>query len=114
MKYTKEERLAIGSRIYTKEINCAEAALEYDIDMYTARDYMRLYKAFLKMQERAGADAKAGSECGTGIDEKAGAEARADAKAGAGTGKEPLGGSDRYETMTREELIAELKRLKGE
>ncbi len=45
MKYTKEERLDIGRRIYQGEMTLATAATKYDINLYTARDYLRLYKA---------------------------------------------------------------------
>lgn len=45
MKYTKEERLEIGRRIYQGEMTLATAAAKYDINLYTARDYLRLYKA---------------------------------------------------------------------
>lgn len=45
MKYTKEERLDIGRRIYQGELTLATAATQYDINLYTARDYLRLYKA---------------------------------------------------------------------
>ena len=44
MKYTKEQRLDIGRRIYDGEIDCHQAAEQYDINHYTARDYMRLYR----------------------------------------------------------------------
>ena len=44
MKYTKEQRLDIGRRIYDGEIDCYQAAEEYSINHYTARDYMRLYE----------------------------------------------------------------------
>lgn len=45
MKYSKEERLEIGRRIYQGEITLATASTQYDINIYTARDYLRLYKA---------------------------------------------------------------------
>lgn len=45
MKYSKEERLDIGRRIYQGEMTLASAATKYDINLYTARDYLRLYKA---------------------------------------------------------------------
>lgn len=45
MKYSKEERLDIGRRIYQGEMTLATAATEYGINLYTARDYLRLYKA---------------------------------------------------------------------
>ena len=45
MKYTKEERLDIGRRIYDGEITRYQAAEEYGISDQTARDYMRLYRS---------------------------------------------------------------------
>ena len=45
MKYTKSERMDIGRRIFNKELTVAEAADEYDVNLYTARDYLRSYKA---------------------------------------------------------------------
>ena len=44
MKYTKEQRLDIGRRIYDGEIDCYQAAELYNINHYTARDYMRMYR----------------------------------------------------------------------
>ena len=44
MKYTLEERLDIGRRIYDGEITRYQAATEYDISDQTARNYMRLYR----------------------------------------------------------------------
>lgn len=44
MKYSEEERLAIGKKIYEGELTKNEAADKYDIDPYTARDYLRLYR----------------------------------------------------------------------
>ncbi|MDO5044676.1 MAG: hypothetical protein Q4E22_05225 [Coriobacteriia bacterium] len=49
MKYTKEERLLIGRRIYEGEMTTAEAAEHYNINFYTARDYLRTYKASIKV-----------------------------------------------------------------
>ena len=43
MKYTKEQRLDIGRRIYDGELTRYEAAEEYGISEQTARDYMRHY-----------------------------------------------------------------------
>ena len=45
MKYTKDQRLDIGRRIYEDEISRFEAATEYGIGSNTAREYMRLYRA---------------------------------------------------------------------
>lgn len=44
MKYTKEQRLDIGRRIYSGEISKYQAAEIYDISDQTAREYMRLYR----------------------------------------------------------------------
>lgn len=44
MKYTKQERLDIGQRIYDGEISRYEAAEEYGINESTARTYMRMYR----------------------------------------------------------------------
>lgn len=44
MKYTKEERLLIGREIYTHQITISKAAEKYQINPYTARDYMREYR----------------------------------------------------------------------
>ena len=44
MKYTKEERLDIGQKIYDGQISRYEAAEQYGISDQTARDYMRLYR----------------------------------------------------------------------
>ena len=43
MKYTLEERLEIGRRIYDGEISRYEAAEQYGINDQTARNYMRMY-----------------------------------------------------------------------
>lgn len=44
MKYTKQQRLDIGRRIYEGELNRYEAAEEYGINYSTAREYMRFYR----------------------------------------------------------------------
>ena len=44
MKYTKEQRLDIGRRIYDGELTKYEAAEQYDISPESARNYMRLYR----------------------------------------------------------------------
>lgn len=53
MKYTKEQRLDIGRRIYDGEIDCYQAAEEYSINHYTARDYMRLYRDTYQLPKRS-------------------------------------------------------------
>lgn len=40
MKYTLEQRLNIGHRIYESEITRFQAAQQYDINDNTARNYM--------------------------------------------------------------------------
>ena len=44
MKYTLEDRLNIGRRIYDSELTKYEASEEYGISINCARDYMRLYR----------------------------------------------------------------------
>lgn len=44
MKYTKEQRLDIGRCIYDGEYTFTTAAEKFEINAYTARDYMRLYR----------------------------------------------------------------------
>jgi len=44
MRYTKEERLEIGRRIYTGEITRYQAAMAYGICEGSARSFMRLYR----------------------------------------------------------------------
>jgi len=64
MKYTKSERMDIGRRIFNKELTVAEAADEYDVNPYTARDYLRSYKAVYLIKPmllgEEGTDAEAG------------------------------------------------------
>ena len=44
MKYTKEERLDIGHRIYDSEFTIYTASQHFGISTCSARDYMRLYR----------------------------------------------------------------------
>lgn len=44
MRYTKDERLEIGRRIYVGELTSYEVGRTYGVNVYTARDYMRLYR----------------------------------------------------------------------
>ena len=44
MKYTKEQRLEIGKKIYEGKLTRYQAAEKYSISDQTARDYMRLYR----------------------------------------------------------------------
>ena len=43
MKYTKQQRLDIGRRIYDGEITRYQASELYNIEESTARNYMRMY-----------------------------------------------------------------------
>ena len=85
MKYTKEQRLDIGKRIYDGELSRYEAAEEYGISDQTARDYMRQYR------DASNLPPKGGRLCMYGL-----AQAKAVPKAE---------GIKDYETMTKEELI---------
>ena len=42
--YILEERLEIGRQIYSHQLTVNEVAVKYDINHYTARDYMRYYR----------------------------------------------------------------------
>ena len=50
-KYTKEERLEIGKEVYNKEIKINQAAIKYNINPYTVRDYMREYREINNLKE---------------------------------------------------------------
>ena len=54
MKYTEEQRLDIGRRIYDGEITRYEAAEEYGINGQTARNYMRLYRDINQLPPKSG------------------------------------------------------------
>lgn len=91
MKYTLEQRLDIGRRIYEGEITRFQAAQEYDINDNTARSYMRLYRDTnnlpSKNSGRMNLTAKAKSSLSIGA-------------------KPP--NLEEYESMTKEELIRAL------
>ena len=44
MKFTKEERLEIGRKVYSYEISISDAAKQYNLNWYTVRTYMREYR----------------------------------------------------------------------
>ena len=54
MKYTQEERLDIGRRIYEGEMTRYQAAEVYGISDQTARDYMRLYRNVNQLPAKRG------------------------------------------------------------
>ena len=56
MKYTKEQRLVIGRRIYDGELTRYEAAEEYEISEQTARSYMHLYRDVNHLTPRKGTE----------------------------------------------------------
>ena len=90
MKYTRDERLDIGRRIYDGEISRFEAAEEYGIGSDTARNYMRVYRAEHHLPARH-------------------VESNADKI------KEPVhppAKLEDYESMSKDELINELVRAK--
>ena len=87
-RYPKEERLRIGKEIYDRKLTKFLAAEKYEINPYTARDYLREYKASISIIE---------SDRPTYKDQR-----------------QSLSQPDEivdYETMSRDELIKELKRL---
>ena len=90
MKYTKQERLDIGRRIYNGEISRFEAAEEYNVGEDTARDYLRLYKAENHLPDKR--NIRRFGSLSKAID-----------------GSSQL---ESYELMTKEELIHELVKAK--
>ena len=93
MKHTPAERLAIGKRIYENELNRYEAATEYGISEYTAREYMRLYRDAQGLKPK--------NRCSSIIrDEEAHEPTQTDLAL------------EEYESMTKDELIRELVRSK--
>ena len=50
-KFSKEERLEIGKEVYNKEIKINQAAIKYNINPYTVRDYMREYREINNLKE---------------------------------------------------------------
>ncbi len=88
MKYTKEQRLDIGRRIYDGEITKYEAADQYDISYQTARDYMRLYRDENHLPPKHGCPTNGGFSIKNTLPEPNNLEA--------------------YEAMSKDELIQEL------
>ena len=92
MKYTKEQRLDIGRRIYNGEISKYYAAVQYDISHQTARDYMRLYRNENHLPPKHGRPASSGISIQKPVPEPDNLEA--------------------YEAMSKDELIQELVRAR--
>ena len=88
MKYTKEQRLDIGRRIYDGEITKYDAAEQYDISYQTARDYMRLYRNVNHLPPKRGYSSSKGNSIQRPVPEPNNLET--------------------YEAMSKEELIQEL------
>ena len=86
MKYTLEERLDIGRRIYDGEITKYQAASEYGINDQTARNYMRLYRDSNNLPPKRGSR---------------------NSYIAPSFSKEPAG-MEGFQNMTKEELIQEL------
>ena len=86
MKYTKDERLNIGRRIYDGEISRYQAAEEYNIGEQTARNYMRMYRDANQLPPKHNAR---------------------NSHTAPSTYTTPAG-MEEFETMTKEELIQEL------
>lgn len=88
MKYTKEQRLDIGRRIYDGEISKYDAAEQYDISCETARDYMRMYRNENHLPPKRGYSASDGTPIRKNLPEQNNLEA--------------------YKAMSKDELIQEL------
>ena len=88
MKYTKEQRLDIGRRIYDGEISKYDAAEQYEISHQTARDYMRLYRNENHLPPKHGRPSSGGTSIQRSVLEPNNLET--------------------YEAMSKDELIQEL------
>ena len=88
MKYTKEQRLDIGRRIYDGEITKYDAAAQYDISHQAARNYMRLYRDENHLPPK-----RRGLPIGSASVQKALSDPK---------------NLETYESMSKEELIQEL------
>lgn len=64
MKYTKDEKMEIGRRIYHGELTRNQAAEEYGIGEYTARDYMRMYRDLNHLPPKKRSGKKSGDASG--------------------------------------------------
>ena len=91
MRYTKEERLEIGRKVYEGTMSRYEAAEAYGISDDTARDYMRMYRDSNSLPPKS-----TGNNTGCYVYKPS--ESRPDI-------------SD-YESMTKKELIIELIKAK--
>ena len=92
MKYTKEQRLDIGRRIYDGEITKYDAAQQYNISHQTARDYMRLYRNENHLPPKQGYSSNGGTSIQKPVPEPNNLEA--------------------YKAMSKDELIQELVRAR--
>ncbi len=88
MRYSEEQRLDIGRRIYEGEISKYEAAKQYEISPETARIYMRLYRDVNHLPPKNGQKATDCISVKNTIPESINLEG--------------------YEAMSKEELIREL------
>ena len=95
MKYTSEERLEIGGRIYEGEINVYKAAVEYGIGETCARNYMRRYRSVNGLPAK-GRGTPIIREKEEGVPKPVAIDL----------------GLEEYESMTKEELIKELVRAR--
>ena len=95
MKYTSEERLEIGRRIYEGEINVYKAAVEYGIGETCARNYMRRYRSVNGLPAK-GRGTPIIREKEEGVPKPVAIDL----------------GLEEYESMTKEELIKELVRAR--
>ena len=88
MKYTKEQRLGIGRRVYDGEISKYNTVEQHDISWQTASDYMRLYRNENHLPPKRGYSASDGTPIRKNLPEQNNLEA--------------------YKAMSKDELIQEL------
>ena len=92
MKYSYEERLEIGRKLYHDELSRFEASEQYGISVNSARDYMRLYRDANKLPPKT--------------------QWRENGEAAFASRRAIYDGFEAYESMSKEELLRELARSK--
>ena len=94
-KYSKEERLEIGRKIYESGMSFVEAGLVYGFSDETARRYQLAYEQYSGVEHHAGSK----------LSSKPSAQVEA-------SNAEPLEEASEFESMSKEQLIQELMKSK--
>ena len=92
LKYTKPERMDIAKKIYDGEMTSAEAAVKYDLNFTSVKNYVRRYRLENNLPPRIPHNVKSGSVISVKVPSDNDLE--------------------KFATMTKEELIRELVKAK--